>query len=305
MDLNTSFTMDNQNTYDYINGIFMNPTMLIILVVVVAIYILFFSFLGESTSNSYSSNSSYSSNYGSQNNSTSSLTIIFIIILVVFILLTIVNGYQYFFGIDVTSYISQLFSGTPTLNLDINQTTANTGKLENVNLGNIENKDTDNVLNMIRTKQVFNIPGNNYSYDDAKSLCKAYDSRLATYDEVEKAYNNGGEWCNYGWSEGQMALFPTQKATFDNLQKIQGHEHDCGRPGVNGGYMANPAAKYGVNCYGYKPAMTEEEEREMETNPAYPRTEKDILLEKRVNYWKQNINDILVSPFNHTRWSMT
>jgi hypothetical protein len=231
---------------------------------------------------------------------------IVIIILVVFILLTIANGYQYFFGIDVTSYITKLFSGTPTLNLDINQTTANNGSGSesgsgsgNGDLGNIENG-----LNIPGIKQVFNIPGNHYSYDDAKSLCKAYDSRLATYDEIENAYNNGGEWCNYGWSEGQMALFPTQKATFDNLQKIPGHEHDCGRPGINGGYMANPAAKYGVNCYGYKPVMTEEEEREMETNPAYPRTEKDILLEKRVNYWKQRINDILVSPFNHTRWNM-
>jgi hypothetical protein len=31
-----------------------------------------------------------------------------------------------------------------------------------------------------------------------------------------------------------MALFPTQKETWDKLQKIKGHEHDCGRPGING-----------------------------------------------------------------------
>jgi hypothetical protein len=36
------------------------------------------------------------------------------------------------------------------------------------------------------------------------------------------------------------------------LQKIKGHEHDCGRPGVNGGYIANPLVKFGVNCYGNK-----------------------------------------------------
>ena len=34
-----------------------------------------------------------------------------------------------------------------------------------------------------------------------------------------------------------------------NKKKI-GHENDCGRPGVNGGYIANTNAKYGVNCFG-------------------------------------------------------
>jgi hypothetical protein len=38
-------------------------------------------------------------------------------------------------------------------------------------------------------------------------------------------------------------------------------------------------------------------------NTAYPKTEKDILFEKRVDYWKTKINDILVSPFNYNTWS--
>ena len=38
----------------------------------------------------------------------------------------------------------------------------------------------------------------------------------------------------------QMALYPTQKKTYNKLQTIKGHEHDCGRPGINGGYIANP-----------------------------------------------------------------
>ena len=152
-------------------------------------------------------------------------------------------------------------------------------------------------------QEVFNIPSNTHTYEDAKAVCSAYGGRLATYKEVEDAYNSGGEWCNYGWSDGQMALFPTQQTTFDGLQKISGHENDCGRPGVNGGYMSNANLTFGVNCFGRKPEMTKEEEELMATQPHYPLTENDINMEKRVNYWKNNLSQILVSPFNYTSWS--
>jgi hypothetical protein len=151
-------------------------------------------------------------------------------------------------------------------------------------------------------KQVFHIPGNTYTYDNAKSLCTAYGAKLANYKEIENAYNRGGEWCSYGWSEGQMALYPTQSSTFDKLQKKKGHEHDCGRPGINGGYIANPNIHFGVNCYGYKPRMTKEEEEFMRTSAMYPETEEDLLFQKKVEYWKSKLNDILVSPFNHNKW---
>ena len=52
-------------------------------------------------------------------------------------------------------------------------------------------------------------------------------------------------------------LFPTQKKLYDKLQKIPGHENDCGRQGVNGGYIKNPHVKFGVNCYGKKPKKTD------------------------------------------------
>jgi len=35
----------------------------------------------------------------------------------------------------------------------------------------------------------------------------------------------------------------------------------------------------------------------------YPRTNKDILLEKRVEYWKNKLSEILVAPFNKNTWS--
>jgi hypothetical protein len=149
--------------------------------------------------------------------------------------------------------------------------------------------------------QVFNIPGNYYSYDNAKALCSAYGADLANYQQIEDAYKNGGEWCNYGWSADQMALFPTQQATFDNLQKIKGHEQDCGRPGVNGGYIANPQVKFGVNCYGNKTKINQEEDELMKTSSPYPKTMQDIEFQKKnfqildsQRYYKEDSFDFIV-----------
>jgi len=120
---------------------------------------------------------------------------------------------------------------------------------------------------------------------------------------VENAYNDGAEWCNYGWSQNKLALFPTQKSTYEKLQTIPDHENDCGRPGVNGGYMENPKIKYGVNCFGAKPDITPDEASLMSNTTPYPKTEKDIAMEERVEYWKSKLSDILVSPFNNNQWS--
>jgi hypothetical protein len=45
--------------------------------------------------------------------------------------------------------------------------------------------------------EVFHIYNNKYTYEDARELCSTLDARLATYDEVEEAYNKGGGWCSY------------------------------------------------------------------------------------------------------------
>lgn len=99
-----------------------------------------------------------------------------------------------------------------------------------------------------------------------------------------------------------MALFPTQHNTFQNLQKIKGHEHDCGRPGINGGYIANPEIKFGVNCYGNKPKIRQDEEELMKTSSPYPKTMQEIEFQRKVDYWKNKVGDILVSPFNYNMW---
>jgi hypothetical protein len=151
-------------------------------------------------------------------------------------------------------------------------------------------------------KEVFHIPGNNLTFDNAKTVCKAFNADLATYDQVENAYNHGGEWCNYGWSEDQMALFPIQKKTHQTLQSIKGHEKDCGRPGVNGGYFDNKQFQFGANCYGIKPDMNGPSEKVMNNVTFFPQNEKDLATKKQLDALKQKINDIIISPFNLTNW---
>jgi hypothetical protein len=267
------------DTYDYINNLLTNPIIMIILIIVIIIYVIIFMSLGGN-------NSSISTTETVSNSDSNTLIVIFIAFL--FILVT-VNGLQYFFGVDLIAKIKNLFSDNPEIDIIVDNSRVEAAKAP--------------LPKILLRPQVFNIPGNDYVYPDAKALCSAYGARLATYKEVEDSYEEGGEWCNYGWSEGQMALFPTQQKTFNELQKIEGHENDCGRPGVNGGYISNPAIKFGVNCYGYKPRMTEEEEDLMVNRPIYPKTLKDKAMEQRVNYWKDKLTEILISPFNSKSWS--
>ena len=286
MEVNTSSTIDNENMYDYINGFAQNPAVFIVLIVVILVYIvLFFSLGDKSSTDPVTPDSSASS-------SSVSSSLMIAIVVAVLILLVFINLFKYFFGIDIVASLKDLFSNKPLLDIKVEQTV----KEEPDATPSTSDSTTGST-------QVFNIPGNYYNYNDAKSLCQAYNSRLATNDEVEKAYNKGAEWCNYGWSDKQLALFPTQKSTYDKLQQVKGHENDCGRSGINGGYIANPNVKFGVNCYGKKPKMTEDEEALMQASTLYPKTNEEIRLENQVDYWKTKIDQILVSPFNHSSWN--
>jgi len=40
----------------------------------------------------------------------------------------------------------------------------------------------------------------------------------------------------------------------------------------------------------------------MQNSSPYPETVKDIAFQKRVDFWKNKIEQILVSPFNYNRW---
>jgi hypothetical protein len=226
-----------------------------------------------------------------------------ILIVLIVIVLILVNAFQYFFSVNITAYLKNLFSTHPQVDVIVNDNTRTSNiNQQNLNDSHLPLKSGSSIPEILSKKQVFNIPGNYYTFDNAGALCNAYGGELATYQQIEEAYKSGGEWCNYGWSANQMALYPTQQTTYNNLQKIKGHEHDCGRPGINGGYIANPNVKFGVNCYGNKPKINREEEELMKIATPYPKTLQDIEFQKKVDYWKYQVDKILVSPFNYNTW---
>lgn len=266
--------------YDFIGNkaTVANPLVLIVLTCVIVIYYFIFSYLGVSAKN----------NIATTNVSSPGITFIEIIMWGMFIFLVLINGLQYFLKIDIKTGIKNLF--TPIPEIDVTVTTEG-------------DQNTKNIPEITYENQVFHIPDNVYTYDDAKAVCKAYGSRLATYQEIEDAYKNGAEWCGFGWSANQMALYPTQYDTWKKLQKKKGHEHDCGRPGINGGYIGYKKAPFGINCYGHKPKITSEEQELMDKRQIYPLSPEEYQFEKKVEEYREKLPNVLVSPFNYDKWS--
>lgn len=147
-------------------------------------------------------------------------------------------------------------------------------------------------------KEVFHISNNKFTFEEARDICETYGARLATYDEIEDSYNNGASWCSYGWSQGKLALFPTQKALYNELKTIPGHENDCGRPGINGGYFKNKLQKFGANCYGVKPKPTQKDKDYTHAMNHFPQNAdgKDL---------KSIYDKYIIAPFNKDKWTMT
>ena len=243
------------------------------------------------------------------NTATSNDNIVFKIIIGLFILLLIFYLTQYilsyYFSIDIKTTILNIFQPNkdPSIDININKVDESPAPTPAPAPAPAPTPTPTPTPTSQDQYEVFNIRDNAYTYDDAKMVCDAYDSKLATYSQVEESYNKGGEWCNYGWSADQLALFPTQKNTYDELMKTKDHKHDCGRPGINGGYIANPNIRFGVNCYGKKPAMTKDDEEMMKNITPYPKNQQELQVEETVNKWKDNLGDILVSPFNYSKWN--
>ncbi len=251
-----------------------SPIVLVVLTFVIIIYYILFSYLGVSVVE------------GAKGVAPSpSITFIEVVMWGMFIFLVLINGVQYFFQVDIKTSIRNLF--TPVPEVDITVTSP----------------QTQPVPEIMYEDQVFHIPDNIYTYNDAKAVCKAYGSRLATYGEIENAYKRGAEWCGFGWSADQMALYPTQMETWKKLRKRKGHKHDCGRPGINGGFVAYKKAPFGVNCYGHKPKITPEERELMDNEELIPLSPEERRFKKKVEKYRKDLPEILVSPFNYDNWS--
>lgn len=205
---------------------------------------------------------------------------------------------KHFFKVDVMDYLRE----SPKSDEASMDTSGNITQPASTNESGQSTQPIDTEL---KTPEVFNISNNLYTYQDAQAVCQSMDARLATYDEVESAYNNGAEWCTYGWSADQLALFPTQKDTWKKMEGNLREKNKCGRPGVNGGYFMNPNIKFGVNCYGIKPKAKDADLKWMETkkNQPYPKTKEQKLIDEKVEYWKNNASNIVVNSFNKDKWS--
>jgi hypothetical protein len=120
---------------------------------------------------------------------------------------------------------------------------------------------------------------------------------------VKEAWDKGADWCNYGWVKGQVAAYPTQNATWEKLQ--QGPEDQraaCGRPGINGGFFDNPELRFGVNCYGTKPAQSQHDENTISQRNNEPMTPGMLDYDKKVAHFRSEANHIGITPFNKTTW---
>ena len=76
------------------------------------------------------------------------IKIVGIIIIAVLIVLIIINAFQYFFNINITAYVKDIFSNKPKIDIVVDQS----------------NYQPSLVPTIKFKKQVFNIPGNYYNY---------------------------------------------------------------------------------------------------------------------------------------------
>lgn len=151
---------------------------------------------------------------------------------------------------------------------------------------------------------VFNVSRNIYRYEDAAPLCQAMGAELATYDQVLEAYKEGGDWCNYGWVKGQMAVYPTQEKTWQKLQAgPPAYRFACGKPGVNGGYFDNPDLTFGVNCFGKRPEQNDADDLQNSPEFTMPQTAEQIEFDKKVQKFREGLGNVTVMPFNRAKWS--
>jgi len=225
------------------------------------------------------------------------------------VVLSAIGGVMYYYWQNITDFFKRRGSGASPPSVTLPTATLPTASLPGASLAQepiapqpppIQSHIVEN--NLSQSKQVFNISSNKYTYYDAEPLCKALGAELATYDQLKEAYNQGGDWCNYGWVEGQMALYPTQEQTWLNLQKGPEEQRmSCGKVGVNGGYFDNPELRFGVNCYGTKPAETTHDVTN--NGEDHPMTPEMIEFDKKVSKYKSMADTIGILPFSSGRWS--
>ena len=155
-----------------------------------------------------------------------------------------------------------------------------------------ENNDTTNSQSR---KEVFLVDNNIFSKSDASKVCKGlFNGTIANKEQLNENYNNGANWCNYGWDNDGEAYYPLQSDTNNSACE--------GSKGLNGGKMPTDASiKLGALCYGVKP----EDGKYSSLTKVYQDSafsEGDLQLLD--NYRKKLTNGgIKITPFNDKAWS--
>ena len=275
MALFNNITQDFYDSLNKLNNLGSNPSILIVLVIIIVIYYVIFSVVGKSYD--------YGSMQNSDNTQSSGFYIIEALLWGIFIFLILVNGLSYFFSIDIVAEIKNIFSQEAEINIS----------------AVIDEDEKPDIP--VNVEEVYHVPGNRFTYHDAKAVCKAFDGDIATYNQLNESHKKGASWCSYGWTNEQLGLYPTSQTDWTRLQDKEGHKYDCGLPGINGGYVPNPHTKLGANCYGVKPKQSELEKQYV-AKDLYPKTTKELLFDQRVQFWKERIGNILITPFNSNNW---
>jgi hypothetical protein len=137
-------------------------------------------------------------------------------------------------------------------------------------------------LDMSKGNEVFHVQGQ-FDYSMARAVCKSYGAQLATYDQIKGGHDKGAEWCEYGWSDDSMVLYPTQYTSWEKFKESEEPQR-CGIPGVNGGYNNDTSQQLGANCYGKKP-------KGKITPFSFPKVK------------PRRVPEYDISPFNYSSWS--
>jgi hypothetical protein len=238
--------------------------------------------------------------------------IIFILITVLFIVIFLKFKDQIVAGINnLGQQIRDAFNKSSSPLTDASKPPASTVNEAPVspqeeNLQNTEQKNQLDIIDKIiplGDNEVFNVSKNEFSYYDAEPLCRALGAELATYEQVKDAWSKGADWCNYGWVKGQAAVYPTQEGAWKRLQAgPEENKNSCGMPGLNGGYFDNPEMKFGVNCYGEKPAQSGHDLELLMKKGNIPKSVPLLKIDEKVQEFKKQADNLGILPFNEDKW---
>ena len=205
------------------------------------------------------------------------------ILLALFLVVIALVGAQYFFGTNVSATLKDLLTPKPQIKIDLSKELPKPPPLPKI-------EDAAKKI-IAPSMQTFHVPGQ-YNYTDAKALCRAYGGNLANIEQMMEAHKDGAEWCEYGWSDDQLALYPTQMKTWQKFKDSEIHKKDCGRPGINGGYTTDLEVLLGANCFAPKPPRNGAKIQP----PPFPKDPVD----EQVDKFKGNLPN--VSAFNYEKW---